>query len=51
MSNADKIAPVEHAVRYERIVYNTSTIRNRFTGAGPEVDVAWREISYDGESL
>lgn len=43
------IAPAASAVRYETIVYNTSTDGNRFTGAGPEVDKAWREISYDGE--
>ncbi|KIW21137.1 hypothetical protein PV08_01717 [Exophiala spinifera] len=40
-------SPAETAVRYDSLMYNITTVGNRFVGAGPEVDKAWREISYD----
>ncbi|KAK5256068.1 hypothetical protein LTR40_010642 [Exophiala xenobiotica] len=40
-------APADTSVRYQSVKYNVSTEDNRFVGAGPEVDKAWREISYD----
>ena len=40
-------SPAAGAVEYESVKYNISTKENRFVGAGPEVDKAWREISYD----
>jgi hypothetical protein len=42
-------APAENAVRYGSVKYNITTEGNRFVGAGPEVDKAWREISYDSK--
>jgi hypothetical protein len=39
-------SPAAGAVGYEEQVYNI-TRDNKFVGAGPEVDKAWREISYD----
>jgi hypothetical protein len=43
-------APADTAVKYRTVKYNISTKSNRFVGAGPEVDEAWREISYNSES-
>ncbi|KAK5339017.1 hypothetical protein LTR98_005417 [Exophiala xenobiotica] len=43
-------APADTSVRYQSVKYNVSTEDNRFVGAGPEVDKAWREISYDSTS-
>ena len=40
-------SPADTAIRYDQIKYNITTKGNRFVGAGPEVDRAWREISYD----
>lgn len=42
-------SPAASAVEYEPVRYNITTKGNRFVGAGPDVDRAWREISYDGE--
>ena len=42
-------APAETAVRYDSLKYNITTKENRFAGAAPEVDKAWREISYDSK--
>ena len=44
-------APADVSVRYGHVRYNITTKENRFVGAGPEVDEAWREISYDSEYL
>jgi hypothetical protein len=46
----ENTAPADTAVEYQTIRYNVSTKSNRFVGASPEVDQAWREISYDGQS-
>lgn len=40
-------SPAASAVQYEDVKFNITTKRNRFVGAGPDVDRAWREISYD----
>ncbi|KIX96926.1 uncharacterized protein Z520_07040 [Fonsecaea multimorphosa CBS 102226] len=40
-------SPAESAVEFNSVRYNITTKGNRFVGAGPEVDKAWREISYD----
>ncbi|KAI9668157.1 MAG: hypothetical protein M1821_000977 [Bathelium mastoideum] len=40
-------SPAAEAVDYESVRFNISTSNNRFVGAGPEVDRAWRKISYD----
>ncbi|KAH0841043.1 hypothetical protein FOPE_06432 [Fonsecaea pedrosoi] len=40
-------SPADTAVEFKPIKYNVTTSGNRFVGAGPEVDEAWREISYD----
>ncbi|KAK5213985.1 hypothetical protein LTR41_000177 [Exophiala xenobiotica] len=40
-------SPADTSVGYQSVKYNVSTEDNRFVGAGPEVDKAWREISYD----
>lgn len=40
-------SPADSSVRYEKVKYNITTEGNPFVGAGPEVDRAWREISYD----
>lgn len=45
------IAPADNSVRYDHVRYNITTNENPFVGAGPEVDQAWREISYDSESI
>lgn len=45
-----RIAPADVSVSYDHVRYNLSTEGNRFVGASPEVDLAWREISYDSES-
>lgn len=42
-------SPAASAVKYEPVRYNITTKGNRFVGAGPDVDRAWREISYDSE--
>lgn len=42
-------APADSSVRYDHIRYNITTKENPFVGAGPEVDKAWREISYDSK--
>lgn len=42
-------SPAAGAVEYQSVKYNISTKGNRFVGAGPEVDKAWREISYDSK--
>jgi hypothetical protein len=44
-------SPAAEAVEYQTVRYNLSTKGNRFVGKGPEVDQAWREISYDGMQL
>ena len=43
------IAPAAEAVEYQSVKFNVTTKGNRFVGAGPEVDKAWREISYDSK--
>ena len=43
------VAPADSSVRYDHVRYNITTMENPFVGAGPEVDKAWREISYDSE--
>ena len=43
------IAPAVDAVEYQSVRYNVTTKNNRYVGAGPEIDEAWREISYDSE--
>lgn len=48
--NHAPIAPAAAAVDYQTVKYNVTTTNNRYVGAGPEVDKAWREISYDSES-
>jgi Mycotoxin biosynthesis protein UstYa len=40
-------SPAAGAVRYDAVTYNVTTTDNRFVGFGPEVDEAWRMISYD----
>ncbi|MCJ1334066.1 hypothetical protein MMC10_010773 [Thelotrema lepadinum] len=40
-------SPAVEAVEYQSVRYNVTTKNNRFVGAGPEIDKAWREISYD----
>jgi hypothetical protein len=40
-------SPAAPAVQYEDVKFNITTKGNRFVGAGPDVDRAWREISYD----
>jgi hypothetical protein len=40
-------SPAAPAVEYQRVKYNLTTKGNRFVGAGPDVDRAWRSISYD----
>ena len=42
-------SPATPAVEYSSVKYNITTVGNRFVGAGPEVDRAWREISYDSK--
>ena len=42
-------SPAAPAVEYSSVKYNITTVENRFVGAGPEVDRAWREISYDSK--
>lgn len=44
-----KTAPAATAVEYQSVKFNVTTEDNPFVGAGPEVDRAWREISYDGK--
>lgn len=45
-----RTAPADVSVQYQHVQYNITTNGNRFVGAGPEVDRAWREISYDSKS-
>lgn len=40
-------SPAASAVQYDNVKFNITTKSNRFVGAGPDVDRAWREISYD----
>jgi hypothetical protein len=40
-------SPADASVKYGQVKYNLTTEGNRFVGQGPEVDKAWREISYD----
>ncbi|PTB35199.1 hypothetical protein M441DRAFT_84843 [Trichoderma asperellum CBS 433.97] len=40
-------SPADVSVQYSHVRYNITTKGNPFVGAGPEVDKAWREISYD----
>jgi hypothetical protein len=49
VSTDDATAPAAEAVTYEHVKFNLTTKQNRFVGAGPEVDKAWREISYDSK--
>jgi hypothetical protein len=43
------IAPAAKAVEYERVKFNnTMGTGSPYVGFGPEVDRAWRAISYDG---
>lgn len=44
-----KTAPAATSVEYQSVKFNVTTEANPFVGAGPEVDKAWREISYDGK--
>jgi hypothetical protein len=44
-------APAAPAVEYNSVKFNITTKANRFVGAGPDVDRAWRAISYDSESF
>ena len=44
-------APADVSVKYNEIKYNFTKSAQKFVGYGPEVDTAWREISYDGMSL
>jgi hypothetical protein len=44
-----KTAPAATSVEYQAVKVNVTTEANPFVGAGPEVDKAWREISYDGK--
>jgi hypothetical protein len=43
------LAPAATSVTYQSVKFNITTVANPFVGAGPEVDQAWREISYDGK--
>lgn len=40
-------SPADTSIQYKKTKYNITTDGNRFVGSGPEVDRAWREISYD----
>lgn len=44
-------APADVSVKYNDVKYNFTKSAQKFVGYGPEVDQAWREISYDGEFL
>jgi hypothetical protein len=44
-----KTAPAATSVEYQAVKFNVTTEANPFVGAGPKVDQAWREISYDGK--
>lgn len=44
-------APADVSVKYNHVKYNFTKSAQKFVGYGPEVDTAWREISYDGTSL
>ncbi|KAL3704521.1 hypothetical protein TMatcc_008192 [Talaromyces marneffei ATCC 18224] len=41
------LAPADVSVKYNDVKYNFTKSAQRFVGYGPEVDTAWREISYD----
>jgi hypothetical protein len=42
------IAPAAKAVDYQRIKFNnTMGANSKYVGKGPEVDKAWRALSYD----
>ncbi|EED15882.1 conserved hypothetical protein [Talaromyces stipitatus ATCC 10500] len=40
-------SPADTYVRYNDVKYNFTREGKKFVGYGPEVDAAWREISYD----
>lgn len=40
-------SPATASVSYNPVKYNVTTKGNQYVGAGPEVDRAWRAISYD----
>jgi len=50
-SSPPRTAPADVSVQYKSMKYNVSTKGNPFVGAGPDVDKAWRLISYDGTSF
>jgi hypothetical protein len=41
-------SPALPSIEYGPVKYNLNGTDNPFVGAGPDVDRAWREISYDG---
>lgn len=41
-------SPADTSVEYNAVWYNFTTKDKPFVGAGPEVDKAWRAISFDG---
>jgi hypothetical protein len=46
------IASAATIVEYERIKFNnTMGIRSPYVGKGPEVDEAWRALSYDSKRV
>jgi len=47
-SSPRRTAPADVSVQYRSMKYNVSTKDNPFVGAGPDIDKAWRSISYDG---
>ncbi|GAM37250.1 hypothetical protein TCE0_023f07021 [Talaromyces pinophilus] len=40
-------SPADVSVKYNDVKYNFTKSAQEFVGYGPEVDAAWREISYD----
>jgi hypothetical protein len=44
-------APADVSVKYNDVKYNFTKSEQKFVGYGPDVDTAWREISYDGTYL
>jgi hypothetical protein len=40
-------SPADVSVKFEQVKFNITSEGNAFVGKGPEVDRAWREISYD----
>jgi hypothetical protein len=48
----DIVAPAAEAVEYHRIKFNnTMGTGSKYVGKGPEVDKAWRALSYDSKFL